>query len=81
MSAPGHVHAFEVTGSGTHFPPVPNSRHVPRPVHTVACGCGQRGFFYHGSRVILTWSADWCTEEEHDAAQLRKSPHARARRP
>ena len=80
-----HIHAFKVVGSGTHFAPVPNSRHVPRPVYRMACDCGQRAFAYHSApRVIYTWSADesdWCSDADHEAAQFRKSPLARARHP
>lgn len=80
-----HVHAFKMMGRGTHFAPVPNSRRVPRPVYHLACACGQKAFTYQSRPYVhYTWSADpagRCTEADHEAAQLRKSPLARARNP
>lgn len=77
-----HAHAFLMIGRGTHFAPVPNTRHVPRPVYTMRClGCGQPAFKYQSApRVTYTWG-EWATEADHEAAQARKSPLAKARRP
>lgn len=80
----GHEHCWAYVGQGTHFEVVPNSRVRAKPVHKVACDCGQRGIKYGAFTPVMTWPADeskWCTEADHEAAQDRKSPFAKARRP
>jgi hypothetical protein len=79
-----HQHTFAMVKPGTLFAPVANSKWQPLRGFWMRCECGQPGFAYKADSVVLTWPADealWATEADHEAAQARKSPLARAKRP
>lgn len=68
MGTHDHEHTWERREStfSTHFIDEPNSRRRSLYVVKVRCAaCGQSGFRYPPSRVVLTWDRDpvnWLTE-------------------
>lgn len=61
MGTHDHEHTWERVANigGSHFVDQPNSKWRSKPVVKVRCAtCDQRGFRYHGSRVVLTWDKD-----------------------
>lgn len=68
MGTHDHEHTWGPRAStfGTHFVDEPNSKRRSAPVTKVRCAtCGQNGYRYHRSRVVLTWDKDqsnWLTE-------------------